>query len=58
MNDECGMMNWGRRHGAPVKPLSTTGSPLGCFTGQAWSMEHGAERIGQGAWGMGKKAGI
>ncbi|RQD64521.1 MAG: response regulator [Desulfonatronovibrio sp. MSAO_Bac4] len=29
--------------GAPVKPLSTTGSPLGCFTGQAGGMEHGVE---------------
>jgi len=25
-------------HGAPVKPLSTTGSPLDCFTGQAWGI--------------------
>ncbi|RQD73617.1 MAG: sensor histidine kinase [Desulfonatronospira sp. MSAO_Bac3] len=34
-------------HGTPVKPLSTTGSPLGCFTGQAGGMEHGAEDKGQ-----------
>ena len=31
-----------------MNPLSTTGSPLGCFTGQAWGMGQ-EEGIQQGA---------
>ena len=43
-------------HGAPVKPQSTTGSPLGCFTGQAGSMEQRTEKGDRASEADGQKS--
>ena len=45
---------WGMGHGAPVKPLSTTGSPFGLFHGVNMGKRRG--RLGEwarGRWGEG-----